>query len=165
MTAAVRDASLDDGPDVQRVAAAAWRSTYSGLLSDATIEAFIERAYGAETIRHRIDADTFLVAVNEGEVRAFADAFPRERHVVLAAIYAEPGWLGQGLGSLLLDELRRRFPGMPISADVLVGNRLGEAFYERRGFVPIETLEADLFGEAVRERRWWLGQPPGAGQV
>ena len=45
-------------------------------------------------------------------------------------------------------------PGQPISADVLDGNRKGETFYEARGFVPRERLEADLFGEPVVERRW-----------
>ena len=160
MKADVRDASVEDAPDVQRVAAAAWRATYKGLLADRTIESFIEAAYGAETIRRRIELDTFLVAVADGAVRAFADAMERDRQLTLAAIYAEPEWRSRGLGSLLLDELRRRFPEAPIAADVLVGNRLGESFYERRGFAPRETLEASLFGEAVRERRWWLGAPP-----
>jgi GNAT superfamily N-acetyltransferase len=160
MTWDVRDASAEDAPDVQRVAAAAWRATYHGLLADAMIESFIALAYGSETILRRIEHDTFLVAVADGAVRAFADAVQRDGHVALAAIYAAPEWRSRGLGSSLLDELRRRFPGAPIAADVLVGNRLGETFYERRGFVPRETLEAELFGEPVRERRWWLGAPP-----
>jgi GNAT superfamily N-acetyltransferase len=162
MTADVRDASAEDAPDVQRVAAAAWRDTYRGLLAAETIESFIGLAYGAETILRRIEHDTFLVAVIDGSVRAFADAVERERHLALAAIYDEPEWRSLGLGSGLLAELRRRFPGAPIAADVLIGNRLGEAFYDRRGFVPREMLEAELFGEAVRERRWWLGAPPEA---
>jgi len=130
--AEVRDAHAQDVPELQRVASAAWRDTYSGLLASRTIESFIETAYATETILRRIDRDTFLVAVADGIVRAFADAVPRERYVTLGAIYAEPDWRSRGFGSLLLDELRRRFPGLPIAADVLIGNRIGEVFYERR---------------------------------
>ena len=49
-----------------------------------------------------------------------------------------------------------RFPSEPIAAEVLVGNRKGEVFYERRGFVPRERIDTELFGESVAERRWWL---------
>ncbi|HET7029631.1 MAG TPA: GNAT family N-acetyltransferase [Candidatus Limnocylindrales bacterium] len=159
MTTFVRVATIGDATVIGEVAAAAWRDTYTGLLRPATIEQFIAAAYSVETIVRRIERDTFIVADVDDSVRAFADAVEREGHVALAAIYAEPSWRGHGLGLALLDELRRRFPGQAIAADVLVGNRLGEAFYERRGFVARETLEADLFGEPVRERRWWLGEP------
>jgi hypothetical protein len=40
-------------------------------------------------------------------------------------------------------------------ADVLAGNRKGEPFYEARGFEPRETLDEQLGGELVAERRWW----------
>jgi GNAT superfamily N-acetyltransferase len=158
----VRLATIGDATAIGEVAAAAWRDTYTGLLRATTVERFIASAYAVEAIVRRIERDTFLVAELDDTIRAFADAVPSPTHVVLAAIYAEPSWRHHGLGLALLEELRRRFPDVPISADVLVGNRLGEAFYERRGFVPREDLETELFGEPIRERRWWLGQPPAA---
>ena len=160
MTRVVRVATLGDVTAIGEVAAAAWRDTYTGLLGPATIERFLEAAYSAESIISRIERDTFLVAEVDDTIRAFADAIERDGHVTLAAIYAEPSWRRHGLGGLLLDAVRHRLPDVAIAADVLVGNRLGEAFYERRGFVPREDLAADLFGEPVRERRWWLGEPP-----
>jgi GNAT superfamily N-acetyltransferase len=160
VTISVRAAGAADATSIQLVATAAWRDTYAGLLRPETIEAFIAAAYSRESLGRRIAQDTVLVADVDGTVRAFADAIPGEDAVVLGAIYAEPGWRGQGLGSALLEELRRSFAGVPIRADVLVGNRLGERFYEHRGFVPHDDLEAELFGEPVRERRWWLGAPP-----
>jgi hypothetical protein len=48
------------------------------------------------------------------------------------------------------------FPGVDISADVLIGNDLGEPFYAARGFEPGDVLEEELGGETIRERRWWL---------
>jgi GNAT superfamily N-acetyltransferase len=156
----VRVATIGDAGAISEVAAAAWRDTYAGQLRPETIERFVATAYAPDEIVRRIERDTFLVADVDDTVRAFADAVPRDDHVALGAIYAEPSWRGHGLGSLLLDEVRRRLPGLPIAADVLIGNRLGETFYERHGFVSREAIEGDLFGEPVRERRWWLEPAP-----
>jgi len=157
----VRAATVDDVLAVQRVAAAAWRDTYAGLLRPGTIETFIERAYSTERVVRRIEGDTFLVAVEGDAVVAFADALLQEGVVGLMAIYALPEWRGHGAGTALLAELRSRSPSRPVIAEVLVGNRKGEGFYERLGFEAGETLEEDLFGERVIGRRWRLaGMPP-----
>ena len=50
----------------------------------------------------------------------------------------------------------RCIPGMDISADVLIGNTLGEPFYVARGFEPGDLLDEDFGGDIMRERRWWL---------
>jgi GNAT superfamily N-acetyltransferase len=152
----VRAAVAADVTVVRSVAAAAWRDTYAGLLRPATIESFIERAYSTERVFHRIEADIFLVAIDTSSIVAFCDALEREAQVDLLAIYALPERRGHGAGSALLGELRSRFSGRTIVAEVLVGNRKGEVFYEHRGFEPGETLETELFGERVVERRWRL---------
>ena len=153
----VRPASLADVEAIRAVASSAWRDTYDGLLDAATIEAFIERAYSVESVERRITG-IFLVVEDDDHVVAFANAVADGDHLNLAAIYALPERRGQGAGTDLLEALRSRFPRLPIAADVLVGNRKGEVFYERRGFTPRETIQAELFGEPVVERRWWL--PP-----
>ena len=164
---ALRDATPPDVETVRRVAAAAWRDTYAGLLKPSTIESFVDAAYSLSALERRIEADTFLIAELDGRLASFADATLDGDRVNLAAIYADPALRGRGTGSLLLAVLRSRFPRLPIVADVLVGNRKGEIFYERRGFQPRERLEGELFGERVVERRWWLdpveAQGPGDG--
>ena len=158
----VRAATPDDAAAIQAVAAAAWRDTYAGLLRPETIETFIERAYSSERIVRRIEADTFLLAVEDDSVVAFADALSQGDDVGLMAIYARPESRGRGVGTALLTELQAQFPGRAVVAEVLLGNRKGEAFYERRGFEVGETIEEDLFGERVVERRWRLaGTLPG----
>ena len=152
----VRDAEPTDAAAVRAVAESAWRATYTGLLSDRTIDAFVAAAYSIERLERRIDRHTFLVVEQTGSIIAFADAIDDEDHVNLGAIYADPARRGEGAGTVLVAELRSRFPGRPIAADVLRGNRKGEVFYERRGFVPREKIASDLFGEPVVERRWWL---------
>ena len=154
-TWSVRRAREDDTPAIVAVAAAAWRDTYRGLLRPETIEAFIERAYALERMATRIRENHVYVAAGPAGIVAFADATERNDRVELQAIYALPEVRGRGAGSALLETLIARFPGRDISADVLQGNRKGETFYEQRGFVPRERLEASLLGEAIVERRWW----------
>ena len=77
-------------------------------------------------------------------------------HAHIVAFYTRPGARGHGIGSALLDRVVATFPGLDISADVLVGNELGEPFYVARGFEPGDLLEEELGGEMIRERRWWL---------
>jgi GNAT superfamily N-acetyltransferase len=156
----VRDAVIGDAEAVRHVASEAWRDTYAGMLTDATIGSFIANAYSLQRVERRIAAHTFLVGEEGREIVAFADAIRESDRINLVAIYALPTWRGRGAGSALLDVLRERFPDLPIAAEVLDGNRKGEVFYEHRGFVPRERLEEDLFGESVVERRWWLGSPP-----
>jgi ribosomal protein S18 acetylase RimI-like enzyme len=152
----VRAATPADVEAVRAVAAAAWRDTYDGLLRTETIEAFLARAYASERVERRIGSDTFLLTIEGEQVVAFADAREDDEQLHLLAIYALPAVRGRGAGSALLAGLLERFPGRPIVAEVLLGNRKGEAFYEARGFEPAETIEQELFGEPVAERRWWL---------
>ena len=160
MTFPVRQATARDAPAIALVAAVAWRDTYAGLLRSDTIETFIERAYSIERLERRINRDTFLLALRDDQVVAFCDAAEAESeagaHVDLYAIYALPEVRGQGAGTALLTELQARFPSQPIAAEVLLGNRKGEVFYEHRGFVTRERIDTELFGESVVERRWWL---------
>jgi GNAT superfamily N-acetyltransferase len=151
----IRRATTNDGPAIVAVAAAAWRDTYAGLLKPETVESFIEQAYAAERVEARVIQDHFFVAEGPEGIAAFADALEQEDRVDLVAIYALPERRGQGAGTALLDTIVGLFPDRDIAADVLDGNRKGEVWYERRGFVPRERLEATLLGEPVVERRWW----------
>jgi GNAT superfamily N-acetyltransferase len=156
MALAVRDAVASEAAAIRDVAAAAWRDTYGTQLTGSTIESFIESSYSIERLGRRIERHVFLVAVDEAEIVAFAEGDPGPDRLTLVSIYARPEHRGRGAGTLLLGELLTRHPDLPIAADVLEGNRLGESFYERRGFVPRERIEVDLFSQPVVERRWWL---------
>ncbi len=154
----VRRATPSHATAIRDIAQSAWRATYRGMLRDETIEWFVERAYSEERVALRIERHETWVAELDGVVTAFAETAvePEEPdRVTLVAIYANPGMRGRGLGSALLDAIIDAHPDLPIVADVLAGNRLGEVFYEARGFEPREQIDEQLGAELVVERRWW----------
>ena len=151
----MRRATAHDRDAIRAVAASAWRDTYAGLLKQQTIDNFLSAAYSPERVEIRVSDHHFFVVDGDEGIVAFADAVAQEDHVELLAIYALPELRGRGAGTALLTTIVGLFTGLPISADVVAGNRKGETFYERRGFVPRERLDAELFDEPVVERRWW----------
>jgi GNAT superfamily N-acetyltransferase len=152
----VRRATPSHAPAIRAIAHAAWRATYRDLLLGETIEWFLERAYSEDRVDLRIERHETWVAELDGSVSAFAESSVEADRVTLVAIYADPDLRGVGLGTALLDAITASHPGVPVAADVLVGNASGEAFYAARGFVPEEDVDEELGGEHVRERRWWL---------
>jgi GNAT superfamily N-acetyltransferase len=152
----VRRATPSHAPAIRAIAHGAWRDTYRGLLRDETIEWFLDRAYSHERVDLRIERHETWVAELDGAVAAFAETAVEPDRVTLVAIYTEPSLRGVGLGTALLGTVLDAHPDLPVAADVLTGNRIGEAFYEARGFEPREDVEEQLGDELVSERRWWL---------
>ena len=156
----VRRAVPGDAPAIREVAETAWRATYTDLIGAVVVEQFIAQGYTPERVARRIDRhDTFVAAGTSGDpsgVDAFVESFVEGDHAHIAAFYTRPGARGLGLGTALLERVVDAYPGLDISADVLIGNGLGEPFYVARGFEPGELLDEEIGGETIRERRWWL---------
>ncbi len=108
----------------------------------------------------RVDRHDVFVAATAGAdasgVDAFVESLLEDEHAHIVAFYARPGARGLGLGTALLERVVAHYRGRDISADVLVGNDLGEPFYVARGFEPGDLLDEELGGVTIRERRWWL---------
>jgi len=156
----VRRAVPDDAPAIREVAETAWRATYTDLIGAAVVDRFIAQGYTPERVARRIDRhDTFVASSPGGDpsgVDAFIESFVEGDHAHIAAFYTRPDARGVGLGTALLERVVAANPGLDISADVLIGNELGEPFYVARGFEPGELLDEEIGGETIRERRWWL---------
>jgi GNAT superfamily N-acetyltransferase len=161
-TVVVRRARPDDADVIREIAHAAWRQTYVPLIGEAAVEGFLAHAYTPERVALRIERhDTFVAGLSGGDgdrsgVDAFVQAVHEDEHGHIAAFYTRPEARGQGLGTALLTRVTELYSGLDISADVLVGNVLGEPFYVARGFEPAGLLDEDLGGVTIRERRWWL---------
>jgi GNAT superfamily N-acetyltransferase len=156
----VRRASPDDAEAIREVAHEAWRATYRSVIGSEPVERVLAQAYTPERVARRIERHETFVAGTEGGdtsgVDAFVEALREGDHAHIVAFYTRPGIRGQGIGTALLERVVEAFPGLDISADVLIGNALGEPFYAARGFEPGDVLEEELGGETIRERRWWL---------
>ena len=156
----VRPATPDDAPAIRDVGMAAWRATYSELLGADAVERFLAVAYSPERIALRIERDDLFVgAWRAGTPRVStrsSRASSRTTTPTSSSFYARPEARGRGIGSALLERVIELYPGLDISADVLIGNTLGEPFYVARGFEPGDLLDEDFGGDIMRERRWWL---------
>ena len=156
----VRRAVPDDAPAIREVAETAWRATYTDLIGAAVVDRFIAQGYTPERVARRIDRhDAFVATGPDGHpsgVDAFVESFVEGDHAHIAAFYTRPGARGAGLGTALLERVVAAYPGLDISADVLIGNELGEPFYVARGFEPGELFDEEIGGMTLRERRWWL---------
>lgn len=140
----VRKATLDDVEGICRVCAAGWRATYAGLVPHDYIEEVIAEFYTPDRVRSDIETagptDTgWLVAVEDGQVVGAGGGGITSPGVgEIFILYVDPERRGQGIGTLLLDEILKRlkeFGAREVWVSVMKGNDKGIPFYEARGFV------------------------------
>ena len=98
---------------------------------DAEMDAAMEGA-----IRPEIAED--IGAVLQG----MAEHHPREPHWYLPLIAADPNWIGQGLGALLLKHALRRCDEQGVAAYLESSNPRNISFYQRHGFEIIGRIQS-----------------------
>jgi hypothetical protein len=105
------------------VARITWDHTYSETLPESVGKEFVSQAYSADSLRHRMEANVFLVAATGEEILGFAN-FHRlsETAVELAAIYVPSGDAGTGIGARLLSAGIGSFP--PLTASCYESSRI-----------------------------------------
>lgn len=135
----IAPATEQDIPAIQFAAAESWRATYQAIYSPDFIEAFIGRAYSAESLRRVIGStqSVFVVAREEGSVVGFSHAGYGPRGAELYRIYLRPAWWGSGVGDLLLQRTEQwlRDEGYPgYGCFVHARNDVGRRFYVKHGF-------------------------------
>ena len=151
----VRKAYRADLLGIGRIAEAAHWASYEGLLRPDTIGQLILRDFSPSALGRRLLRGSVFVATASGEIVGFADGEIDPDVVYVSAIAADPTMRRQGIGTALLAAIRGLSRGVPVSADVFLGNLEGEQFYEFNGFVPGEIQHGTVFSEDVVERRWW----------
>ncbi|MGL4647852.1 MAG: GNAT family N-acetyltransferase [Caldilineaceae bacterium] len=128
-----------DIPGIQLTAAESWRATYRAIYSTDFIEAFIGRAYSAESLRRVVGSkqSVMMVAHEEGSVVGFGHAGYGRHGGELYRIYLRPAWWGSGVGDLLLRhiELWLRDEGyLGYGCHVHRNNEVGQRFYAKHAF-------------------------------
>ena len=96
-----------------------------------------------------------VVAVREAEILGFA-ALDGD---MLEHLYLRPDARRQGIGTLLLDEVKRRSPG-GVSLRVFQQNTAARAFYEAHGFTVLDTSDGRRNMENLPDMtlRWSPGE-------
>jgi GNAT superfamily N-acetyltransferase len=159
----VRPGRHEDVLAIGRVAEAGYWDSYTGLLHPETIGRMLATAYSPGAVSRRLLRGGVTVAEAEVGITGFLDAVPGENGLTVSAIATDPALRRRGIGRALVEAVVQHNGGVPLSADVLLGNLDGEAFFEHLGFVPGEVVPGAWFDEAIIERRWW--REPGTPQA
>lgn len=141
----IRQATAVDIPGIVAVHNASWRTTYAGILSDATLDAVLtpERrtTQWTRTLTERADAERVCVAQQDGQIVGFV-SFGKEREGVpgydgeLYAIYLLQSAQGQGIGTALFRRVIHDLREHGLTSMVLwvlKENQTARNFYEARG--------------------------------
>src|SRR5262245_44247284 len=89
-----------------------------------------------ETLRPEISEDIATV------MKGMAEHHPHDPHWYLPLIAADPNWIGQGLGSLLMKHALRRCDEEGIAAYLESSNPRNISFYERHGFEIVGRIQS-----------------------
>jgi ribosomal protein S18 acetylase RimI-like enzyme len=149
----IRPIELLDIQTVQNVARLSWNDTYKEIYPTEYIESFLSRAYSVERLEQSIIRDQknegrrFLVAVltSTQEVIGYIHVMKEsERIYELLRIYLLPDYKGKGIGTELINEVKKLNDILRLKAWVSESNHLTRKFYEARDFKIIdEKIQSD----------------------
>ena len=157
----IRDASVDDVREILRVVRITWDHTYRETIPEGVRKEFINQAYSTDSLRHRIEANVFLVALHNDSVVGFADIRSHSStEAELAAIYVLPEMQGRGIGTRLLQAGIGRFP-LSTSHVLRVerDNLQAQRFYEAHGFRHAGDHTEEFCGHVVHVTEMILHLP------
>lgn len=151
----VRRAEREDLPAIARMAHGASVAAYGDLVDQsATVAPY---AIEPQTdLKRQLLAGSLLVCCEDDQLTGFAEFEVLDDHVNILDMCH--GHQGTSVAAALTRALQTLHPHLPLSHDVVLGHLDREQLHEAIGFVPGETIDADLGGHTVVARRWWL--PP-----
>lgn len=141
----IRRASLEDIPEIMRMADVIFRKTYAEILSPEQMEYMMDWMYSAENLKPQVSADGkwFYIAEDEGTPAGYVsfeleDKLDDERNLYhLQKLYAMPDYQHTGLGRRMLEFAEREIAvmnpeGCRMELNVNRGNPAVD-FYEHMG--------------------------------
>lgn len=166
----VRPSTVEDIPEIQRIARDSWAKTYAGLISPSSQAEYLDKAYSTEwltKLHHRPDVRGFVAMEADHPVgfamMSLGSPADDPPGAVLRSLYLHPDTQGKGHGSSLLEAVKSaaREQGVPILW-VAVHVDLADArrFYERSGFVYDGPAEVTIGSDRVRQAVYRLPLPP-----
>ncbi|MGO9421169.1 GNAT family N-acetyltransferase [Roseiarcus sp.] len=126
---------------------AAWRETGFPIDFEARRPWLVERLHA-----HRATGGVVVIGLDgDGRPAGFVTIDPMSGY--LDQICVAPAEMGSGLAKALLDEAKRRSPGV-VELDVNEANARGRRFYEREGFVVVTRGSSVQSGLPTWRMRW-----------
>lgn len=141
----VRTASERDMPAVQKLLRETWHATYDAIYGVERVNQITADWHSLESLKARLLKPHSEFILCEGENGICGMAFASQSDpdfVMLYQLYVLPQSQGQGVGSLLLDEINAAFPdGKALRLEVEPANIGAMRFYEAKGFKQIASTE------------------------
>lgn len=150
----IRAMKASDIKQVRQVAERSWHHTYEGIIPRHIQDQFLKSAYQDEMMERRLQHSLFFMAEGkEGKVLGFANVTPvqKDGKAELAAIYIDPGFQGNGIGTSLLNECIRQSAGLKeLYVHAEKENRTALSFYQAKGFQRVCEFEEDFKGHTLQ---------------
>lgn len=153
---AVRPATIEDVPEIERVARDAWHDTYDDILGSDAVDTKLDEWYDPGALRESITDRRGVFFVAGEDPVGFAQATPGDDVWHLGRIYVDPDRRGEGIGTALLDRVETALDERGVTRyelAVLSENEIGIGFYESRGFERFDERTVELAG--VETTEYW----------
>ncbi len=153
-----QQATVNDLNAIASVHLASWHHTYQGLLPPSTLKRKSLSTFQREWKKtlHSDSCQTILAHSNESILGACSIGFCGDPDLLNApsskevySIFVDPHHMRKGIGRGLLSAHLEQVPIVNLYAWVVVGNRVGEMFYESMQFAKEEDTEKDFIFKAT----------------
>ena len=143
-----RKAFITDIPTIQQIAEETWRPTYGHILTEEQTLYMLDMMYAEEVLRKQIEGnvDFFMVEESEVAVGYFAIEQMEEKHAKLHKIYLSSKKKSAGIGSAIIQFLKKWGLERGIQTIELNVNKYNSAvtFYEKMGFERLREMVLDI---------------------
>lgn len=143
-----RKALVSDIPTIQHIAEAAWRPTYSHILTEEQTLYMLDMMYGTEVLTKQIDSSIeFYLAENENQIIGYFSLEITEPGIMkLHKIYLDSAQKSKGAGTQIIDYIKQIAIQKSIHRIELNVNKHNSAvqFYEKMGFIRAKEMVLDI---------------------
>ncbi len=151
---AIQRANAEEVQEIKQVLSETWVDTYGSFLSPATIEKATTIWHHPERLAAQIQNPDVFFAVAKDEANAILGLVTARKvdddAVVVDRLYVSPPHQRKGIGSKLLEESIRSFPGTKkLHLEVEEQNVKGLSFYRKHGFREMGRKEQKLEDEVL----------------
>ncbi len=137
----IRQASINDCPQIRSMALQVWEPTYGKILSSEQLDFMFDWMYSIESLENQMKSGhIFFIASKDNTPVAYMSVEKENANRYhLQKIYILPSEQGKGLGNLLIGHIERYICKKEQKKDIILAlnvNRNNSAcyFYEKNGF-------------------------------